>query len=157
MKGKSVSEVRGTLNSKFNNNKTNVFFLVLKPIPTTGMTEADAGALAQRVREVMVEALREISIVPESSSLSSSQPTPLSASREQTPAPPSKNDLHLHSAMPILDDPTPSNMTMTPEYSDHIRTPSSASLSSYEHSGTSSSEHGTEEDEDMVLVPRPAA
>jgi len=156
MKGKSVSEVRGTLNSKFNNNKTNIFFLVLKPIPTTGMTEADAGALAQRVREVMVEALREISIVPESS-LSSSQPTPLSASREQTPAPPPSRPDHLHAAMPILDDPTPSNMTMTPDYSDHIRTPSSASLSSYEHSGTSSSEHGTEEDEDMVLVPRPAA
>ncbi|KAJ3014290.1 hypothetical protein NUW54_g1341 [Trametes sanguinea] len=37
---------------------------VLPPIPTTGMTSADAGALAVRVHDLMVETLREISAPP---------------------------------------------------------------------------------------------
>lgn len=125
--------------------------LVLKPIPTTGLTEADAGALALRVHEVMLAALKEISVVPESSQTRSSL-TPISGSREQTPAPPP----HIvRNPLPIFDDPVPSNITMPATTLENARAPSSTSLSSYATSENGqSSEHGTEEDDDMVLVPR---
>lgn len=114
---------------------------VLAPIPTTGLTAADVPALAVRVHDLMVEALREISAPPPPGSepAATALPTPAAAPEQPAPAP--------------VEQP---------------RTESRASTNTSENSATSSpvlshsridgSEYGTETEEDdgMVLVGRPS-
>ncbi|VDB97145.1 unnamed protein product [Peniophora sp. CBMAI 1063] len=117
---------------------------VLPPIPTTGLTTADVGDLAERVREQMVAALREISD-PNAPPAPDSKPAPpagdakkpvVATAPEPTPVTPPQVDRDL---------PTPATPALSEAYS----------LS--EESVRRGSENGaeTEEDEGMVLVGRP--
>jgi lysophosphatidate acyltransferase len=131
---------------------------VLPPVPTAGLTAADVGALAARVHDMMVEALREISVpVPPKSSAgaSVSQPTP-------TAPPPQETSVAQDPLAKIL----PSVTEAGPDISVPLSRSDSRTSASFSE-GTSSptlsrhtfegSEAGgeTEEDEGMVLVGRP--
>ncbi|CAA7259911.1 unnamed protein product [Cyclocybe aegerita] len=118
---------------------------VLPAIPTTGLTPADVGSLSTRVRDVMLEALREIS--PKVPSESSSKAAASNPQEEKVREP----------AEPVADlllptSPVPNTLT---------KKSSSSSIASSAASSvvrnTNSSENGTEteEDEGMVLVGRP--
>lgn len=111
---------------------------VLPPIPTTGLTASDVNALSIRVREVMLEALREIS-VPGSSPAAAPEKTPATK-----PAPDVAPAALPQSAVP------------------QSRSESRASTHASEDNSPPSSRHEgseagveTEEDEGMVLVGRP--
>ncbi|RPD66862.1 1-acylglycerol-3-phosphate O [Lentinus tigrinus ALCF2SS1-7] len=123
---------------------------VLPPIPTTGLTAADVPALAVRVHDMMVEALREISVPP---------PPGMEPKPSQPAATPSTL---------TVAPPTPAPAAPTPKEPEQPRTESRASTNTSENSVTSSpvlshsrmegSEYGTETEEDdgMVLVGRPS-
>jgi len=115
---------------------------VLPPIPTTGLTASDVPDLATRVRNQMLGALHEISVV------SPGQPEeelPEITSREDsppTPNPPDSASLDQEPSMDRMLEPTSG---------------SSASIASSFGSSAVPSERGgeTEEDEGMILVGRP--
>lgn len=125
---------------------------MLPPIPTTGLTSADAAALAVRVHDLMVETLREISVPP---------PTGSEPKRTE----PSVSALPLPTPTPA---PVPAPTVPAPSEHEQARTESRASTNTSENSVTSSpvlthsrmdgSEYGTETEEDdgMVLVGRPS-
>lgn len=124
---------------------------VLPPIPTTGLTAADVTALSARIREMMVETLREIS-----------PPVPGQKAAESTeePAIEKKEPLSALTSLPSVVEAGPDT---TPE-SPHSRAESRASTYGSEDFSASSSRHegseagmDTEEDEGMVLVGRPPA
>ncbi|OSD04537.1 1-acylglycerol-3-phosphate O [Trametes coccinea BRFM310] len=140
---------------------------VLPPIPTTGMTSADAGALAVRVHDLMVETLREISAppppdampkAPEPATTSSPLPSP-GAAGVPTPA---------SAPAPSQPETTPTAQTESEKVAEQVRTESRASTNTSEsssfssptlsHSRVEGSENGTETEEDdgMVLVGRPS-
>lgn len=120
------------------------FFIcsVLPPISTTGLTVADIPALATRVRDQMLETLREISVVPTGSGQGEK-------SEEKLSSPPSEDTSRVNPSPTISDPVSDANA-------------SSASLASSFSASTLSksevSENGaeTEEDEGMILVGRPA-
>jgi len=134
---------------------------VLPPVPTEGLTAADVPALASRVRDQMLEALREISVrIPSGQSLSSAV-TP----RDTTDG---KNPLFADSTSPEppTEEAPPSTAPSSPFSAEGVLEASMGSSSSLAMSEFSSSrskygasENGaeTEEDEGMVLVGRPAA
>ncbi|KAI0650435.1 1-acylglycerol-3-phosphate O [Trametes meyenii] len=134
---------------------------VLPPIPTTGLTAADAGALAVRVHDLMVETLREISAPPPPEASPKPAEPAVSSSPLTTP--------------PVAGIPTPAAPSQPPvveteaeKAAEQVRTESRASINASENSSTSSptlshrrvegSENGTETEEDdgMVLVGRPS-
>lgn len=116
---------------------------VLPPISTAGLTAADIPALTTQVRDQMLEALREISVVPPQGRAQesvSAKEKPQDTLRAQTSSIAPKIEDVSDSATAVLDAGT-----------------SSASLvSAYSLTG---SENGveTDEDEGMILVGRPAA
>ena len=137
--------------------------LVLPPIPTTGLTAADVAALSVRVREVMVEALREISQpVPSEKAAPPQQATPAT---DSSPSQQEKQNDPL-SALPSLtavtepaSDITPPSPALPDSRSDsRASTYGSEDYSTMSSSRLEGSETGmeTEEDEGMVLVDRPA-
>ncbi|KAL0070192.1 1-acylglycerol-3-phosphate O-acyltransferase [Marasmius tenuissimus] len=133
---------------------------VLPPVPTEGLTAADVPELITRVRNQMLEALLEISShVPAEKKTSSEKaeveqlsetPSATTSSQEyvqlrdeKTPGP---------SAPPVSESDSPGAHGVTP------RSPSVSSISSSSHGTRTTSENGTEteEDEGMVLVGKPA-
>ncbi|KAI0346911.1 1-acylglycerol-3-phosphate O [Trametopsis cervina] len=128
---------------------------VLPPVPTTGLTAADVGDLAVRVREMMVEALREIS-VPVSSTSESQKAAPGPVPSQFSP-PPTEQQEHLSRILPSVTDAGPdltlsrSESRASTNFSEDISSPTSS------RHGLEGSEAGaeTEEDEGMVLVGRP--
>ncbi|CDO73829.1 hypothetical protein BN946_scf185015.g158 [Trametes cinnabarina] len=139
---------------------------VLPPIPTTGMTSADAGALAIRVHDLMVQTLREISAppppdalpkAPEPATTSSPLPSP-GAAGISTPA---------SAPAPSQPDSATAPTNESEKVAEQVRTESRASTNTSEgsaissptlsHSRVEGSENGTETEEDdgMVLVGRP--
>lgn len=143
---------------------------VLPPISTSGMSHKDVAALAIRVRELMVEALREISV-----------PSPDPAA--PTPSPPSQSSDDLLSDTATLEKPkvadppkiaapapfaaanvVPAQLAIPGSRSDSRASTnpsddfSSPPSSISHHSREEGSEAGaeTEEDEGMVLVGRPS-
>ncbi|KAJ7597707.1 hypothetical protein C8J56DRAFT_772157 [Mycena floridula] len=124
---------------------------VLPPVQTTGLTEQDAGGLAEKVREMMLEALIDISpkvaSTPDNSKVEKSTKAP-------TPPPPAK---------PMVDLPiTVQAQTLTrdaPDEKESLKELAEGSMTSSLKMSMSSSSFGgtdTEEDEGMVLVGRPS-
>ncbi|PSR73428.1 hypothetical protein PHLCEN_2v10720 [Hermanssonia centrifuga] len=136
---------------------------VLPPVPTTGMTTADVGALAARVREMMVEALREIS-PPVPSTIPSEKPSttaPETSAKTSVvttaePKQPKSTEPLAAVPSPILPTPDIAPVSM-PESRSESRASTSASDDFSSASRQEESETGveTEEDEGMVLVGRP--
>ncbi|EIW61586.1 1-acylglycerol-3-phosphate O [Trametes versicolor FP-101664 SS1] len=134
---------------------------VLPPIPTIGMTAADASALADRVHDLMVETLREISVPPPPGTV----PEPSKPAVTATPL--ANPDVAADTPTPAPA-PAPVPVAEPEKAAEQVRTESRASTSASEHSSTSSptlshsrvegSEYGTETEEDdgMVLVGRPS-
>lgn len=127
----------------------NVLILVLPPISTVGLTPADVGSLATRVRDQMLETLREISPVPvehhqikeEPEDEARDQPTDFESQKPQMVA-----------ASPII--ATILGPTIIDAASSSVSLASSTASSSEQWK--SGSEAGTEEDEGMILVGRPS-
>ncbi|TFK43918.1 hypothetical protein BDQ12DRAFT_709582 [Crucibulum laeve] len=155
---------------------------VLPPIPTVGLTPADVNALATRVREQMLETLRDISVKVPSSVLSgleskptTSQPTaspsnptntatqPPAAPSEPpatSSSPPTHNLLAAEKTLDILAAEKERELELASSMSSASIAESAVSETSSKSSEERSSEGGeTEEDEGMVLVGRhgPAA
>jgi len=120
---------------------------VLPPVSTTGLKDQDASDLAVRVRDLMIEALREISVkVP---------------TRRET-----KVEVHPSASGPQTDTPQLSEAKLPqhiPAVEEKEKVESSASLTMSSstsslhtwQSGTSEYGAETEEDEGMILVGRP--
>ncbi|KAI9000725.1 1-acylglycerol-3-phosphate O [Trametes punicea] len=140
---------------------------VLPPIPTTGMTSADAAALAVRVHDLMVETLREISAPPPPGAVPKSREPPVTPSPLASPGaagvpstPPEPPSSQPESG------PVPT--AESEKVAEQVRTESRASTNASDNSSISSptlsysrvegSENGTETEEDdgMVLVGRPS-
>lgn len=125
---------------------TFVYWTVLPPIPTIGLTASDIPGLATRVRNQMLEALHEISIVP---------PGQPERKSEVEISPPG--------LAPIVEEEVKVSPYVNQERSmssDRNLEPTSGSSTSIASSFNSSaviSEKGTEteEDEGMILVGRP--
>ena len=122
---------------------------VLPPIPTIGLTASDIPELATRVRNQMLEALHEMSIV-----LPGRPEQKIQEKTSHDSLNPTLNLLEEESSPPTVD-PEPSMI------SDQILEPtsgSSMSIASSFGSSAVSSEKGTEteEDEGMILVVRPS-
>lgn len=137
-----------------------LYLAVLPPIPTAGLTIADVGALASRVHDMMVEALREISVpVPRSGtiekpSISNTVPAP-----EQV-----QEDAQQDPLTHVLPAVTQSGPDVAAPASRSESRASEFTSASEDFSSSPSSRHGyegsetgveTEEDEGMVLVGRP--
>ncbi|KAG2013249.1 1-acylglycerol-3-phosphate O-acyltransferase [Coprinopsis cinerea AmutBmut pab1-1] len=118
---------------------------VLPPIPTVGLTAADASSLAVRVHEVMEGALREISR-PDSNEKDRKQPQTIAAPSEQEKASP-----------PSVSPETPSSdisgISGLDFGSSSVSLSSSVASLSRERSDNGAE---TEEDEGMILVGRPS-
>lgn len=130
-------------------------FAVLPPVPTTGLTTSDVGALTVRVHDMMVEALREISVPASSSSADIATTAPAETTQEAKQEP-------LAQILPSVTEAGPD--ATLPESRSESRASQATSLSE-DFSSPSSSRHGldgseagvdTEEDEGMVLVGRPS-
>lgn len=134
---------------------------VLPPVPTTGLTAADVTALSVRVREMMVEALREISVPVATASSAPSEKSPLPEAPSQMTAESQPQEKEPLSVLPSPASVTEAGPDATSPLSDS-RSESRASTNvSEEFSAPSSRQEGseagveTEEDEGMVLVGRP--
>lgn len=143
-------------------NDTHHLYPVLPPIPTTGLTAADVTALSIRVREVMVEALREISLPEKTSSRQQPSTTaesslpqqekqnePLSALPSLTTVTEPASDITITPPSPALPDSRSDSRASTYASEDY------STMSSSRLEGSEASVE-TEEDEGMVLVDRPA-
>ena len=133
---------------------------MLPPVSTAGLTAADVNALSVRVREMMVEALREIS-VPVSTPASTKPPLPEQTHTSEPPAEQKLQEKEPLSAAPSLTSVAEAGPDATPAQP-QSRSESRASTNvSEEFSAPSSRQEGseagmeTEEDEGMVLVGRP--
>lgn len=132
---------------------------VLPPVPTEGLTTADISDLTERVRSQMLETLREIST-------HARKPTITEGKKPSSSPPVSEKEVkesHTFSGASIAINPsTPSTKSEgdSPQLDGTLS--SSASLASFSTSSqlwksTAGSETGGEtEDDDMVLVGRPA-
>lgn len=143
---------------------------VLPPIPTTGLTEADAGALAIRVREQMVNALREISVhvaapkslspTPQPTTESKSDFPPLASSAAAVASPdfptPPQSQLYEPEIVPAVDARAGEPQIPVIPSSDSIAASVSSIISGGEKQPSENgTETSTEEDDGMVLVGRP--
>jgi len=126
---------------------------VLPPVPTEGLTAADVGDLAARIREQMLQVLREIS--------DPNAPSPPAVSAESFSVSRTEKDTPVE-APSILKETTPVPSTSFGDITvSHPRdvseerpaTPYSEITS--EGSSIRRSENDTEEEEGMVLVGRP--
>ncbi|EJD53661.1 1-acylglycerol-3-phosphate O [Auricularia subglabra TFB-10046 SS5] len=123
---------------------------VLPPIPTADLTADDVAALSERTRDLMLQALRDISRGPsarvESPSLAQVQEAlaspPAKPESKPAPAPEPKADVVISPAVPA-----PSADSSTSDLGAHVRQRTISVASS--RGGE------TEEDEGMVLVGRP--
>jgi len=130
---------------------------VLPPVSTEGLTDADVNDLAVRVREMMVQALREISI-PVPSAEGGDFKTVSRPSLAETPSQGvDPTSASVTSALPV--DPAPRSEPQPEPRSEsraesHASGETSPSLSASRYEG---SENGTETEEDdgMVLVGHP--
>jgi lysophosphatidate acyltransferase len=135
---------------------------VLPPIPTAGMKEGEVGALANRVREAMVTALREISepapdagAAPPASASGARATSPPAEPRtvideRVTPkpsTPPAPSSSSVASSISIPPSPAPSDS--------HESIASSTASLAGRRRPESDAGFETEEDEGMVLVGRP--
>lgn len=136
---------------------------VLPPVETTGLTTEDVPALVVRVRDQMLETLRDISVKVPSGQTEKTNESPrdlLQATTGQSDAPSDSSapGTGKHTAPPphIVTEILPKGRA-SPESRELL---TSSSSSSFGGSGRRSeaSENGaeTEEDEGMVLVGRPA-
>ncbi|EMD40536.1 hypothetical protein CERSUDRAFT_130477 [Gelatoporia subvermispora B] len=141
---------------------------VLPPIPTTGLTAADVGDLAVRVHDVMVEALREISVPASSSTgpvVSESKPPTSSTTESQQPERADPLSASAASSLPVepaqekQSEPEPAPAPQPGSRAEsRASTNTSDELVSPTHSHrVEGSENGTETEEDdgMVLVGHP--
>jgi lysophosphatidate acyltransferase len=132
---------------------TFVFLPVLPPVPTKRLTAADVGILSTSVREQMLVALREIS---SHAAIPSGQDVDLKEQLQDSPS----LEPTLESAAPMV---SPSGEVVPDSVEAALRTQGSSSsiassaVSSVGRTKLSSSENGTEteEDEGMILVGRP--
>lgn len=112
---------------------------MLPPVSTTGLVSADVGALTERVRDQMLEVLLDLSNEPAPSKTAEPKettfpvPLPLQTPVQTTP------EIKVDSATEVIVPPKAS-----PSIPSHVVAPSE------------SSENGTDDD-DMVIVGRPAA
>lgn len=114
---------------------------VLPPVPTTGLTSTDVGALTERVREQMLAVLLELSHEP----TAAKTVEPVVPVSQDTQAPPVLN--RLLDVKPVVT-AVPSADTVVP--------PTASPSASLNLAPSESSENGTDDD-DMVIVGRPAA
>lgn len=120
---------------------------MLPPIPTEGLTAADVGDLATRVREQMLEVLREIS--------DPNAPPPPAA-----PSPVSQTEKEIPVGLPSTPrETTPVPATGDVEVPQPRDTPEERPATPYSEvtseGSVRRSENDTEEEEGMVLVGRP--
>ncbi|OBZ70121.1 putative 1-acyl-sn-glycerol-3-phosphate acyltransferase [Grifola frondosa] len=134
---------------------------VLPPVPTTGLTSADASDLAVRVHDLMVDALREISVPAPSAPSEKPRPAPASAPPSQEPQPP-VNPIPAPATVEPTPLPEPEELRSDSPAESHASTGASSELSAMSSpvltsSRVEGSENGTETEEDdgMVLVGRP--
>jgi len=122
---------------------------VLPPISTTGLTASDIPELTARVRQQMLDTLREISVVPPGSK-------PLVTSEDKSQPPPSPiPDTTEH---PLRTESRSSATTFDSESSkddDSLPATGASSASLVSRSDISENGADTEEDEGMILVDRP--
>ena len=132
-------------------------YAVLPPVPTTGLTATDVTALSIRVHEMMVEALREISL-PISSEKGDATSLPSQSQQEKQREPLSvvPSQTSVTEAGPDVVPPSPALTGSRSESRASTYASEDFSAPSSRHEG---SERGTEteEDEGMVLVDRPAS
>jgi lysophosphatidate acyltransferase len=123
---------------------------VLPPIPTSGLTAADVNDLAIRVRDQMLEVLRDISVTVPSKQQAAKSLVPSSHSTSSDPISTSKVTSDAEVKIAII---TPVPGTLETSVDTESSTGSETSNRRME-----GSENGaeTEEDEGMVLVGRPA-
>lgn len=122
--------------------------LVLPPIPTTGLTASDVPALAARVRDQMLETLREISIVP------SGRPEKSEETTRDIPQSPSITPPSVDSN-PFPTKELPSNFAGVEANTGSSMSIASSFSSNLSQSSVSENGAETEEDEGMILVGRP--
>ncbi|GLB34201.1 putative 1-acyl-sn-glycerol-3-phosphate acyltransferase family protein [Lyophyllum shimeji] len=126
---------------------------VLPPIATTGLTAADIPALTERVRDQMLETLREISVPPSKRSTpESEEKTEKSHSEAPAPASSSSGDASPDTGSQEPSPVIPSSLGTGLSSSSLA---SSASASNLSKSEISERGAETEEDEGMILVGRP--
>ena len=142
----------------------NLLFSVLPPVPTTGLAVSDVGSLATRVRDQMMEALRDISRKPPAESeeeKSHAEPKKSSLSASSEAAEPLEPAASLLESASIAIEPSSVDGILQSKGSSSSIASSSvsaaASVSTSDRRRPSLSEAGTEteEDEGMVLVGRP--
>jgi len=129
----------------------------LPPIPTEGLTDNDVPELSKRVRDQMLDALRDISVKPTTEEAAESP-------RDSEPTSTEPQPDSASSSVPKTEDQgilsSPDIQHIGPTEVFEARTSSRASISSSDSNRRRSepSENGTEteEDEGMVLVGRPA-
>ena len=127
-------------------------YVVLPPISTVGLTPADVGSLTTRVRDQMLEALREISPVPVEHHQIKEEPE--DEARDQ----PSDFESHkpqMGAASPII--ATILGPTIIDGASSSVSLASSTASSSEQWKSASEAGTETEEDEGMILVGRPSS
>jgi len=137
---------------------------VLPPVPTTGLTASDVAALSVRVHDMMVEALRDIS-VPVSSPNADQKRARDVAVHGPVSAPTERQDFDHHNPLaPVIPSVTEADPDATISLSRSESRTSEATSFSEDLSSSTFSRHGhegseagaeTEEDEGMVLVGRP--
>ncbi|KAF8827256.1 hypothetical protein HHX47_DHR5000997 [Lentinula edodes] len=126
---------------------------VLPPIPTEGLTANDVPELAERVRDQMLDALRDISVKVE--------PAPAEEPRDLPPPTTSSDPALVSSPSNTKEEGAFSPPDVNPEQVLEARTSSVVSIASsdsnHREQRSEPSENGTEteEDEGMILVGRP--
>ncbi|KAH9855043.1 1-acylglycerol-3-phosphate O [Lenzites betulinus] len=127
---------------------------VLPPIPTTGLTAADASALSERVHDLMLDALREISTPPPPGTV------PKPSEPKVAPSPFANPDVSVETKPAPEKAPEPEKTEERAESRASANPSESSTTSSPTHSyRVEGSENGTETEEDdgMVLVGRPSS
>lgn len=125
---------------------------MLPPIPTEGLTTADVGDLAARIREQMLQVLREIS--------DPNAPPPPAIPAESFSVSRTEKDTPVE-VPPILKEATPvpstsiGDMTVLPPQDVSEERPATPYSEITSEGSIRRSENDTEEEEGMVLVGRP--
>lgn len=130
---------------------------MLPPVSTQGLTAADVSALAARVHEQMVAALREISVPLLSPNVSSEDKPSLIPPEESNQPPTDPLSGSAASVFPVEPDPTQAASSAPESRSESRASTQTSEESSNRGSRLDGSENGTETEEDdgMVLVGRP--
>lgn len=130
-------------------------FTVLRPISTTGLTAADVGTLADRVRNQMLDALRDISVKLESKDFHKNFRQEQVASRDSSESGPQLESTNLTTLTSGTGIELESIETI-PDVTGSCSS-SASSLTSSHRRTLDAHETGaeTEEDDGMILVGRP--